>query len=91
MVLMDILLLRKIKIIQFNILIFHLIILLIIGDTFDKGILISFVGPKCIDNVLNNPYKDSTGKSTNGATTGTHLHLTIKKDGIPINPLDFFE
>jgi len=25
-----------------------------------------------------------------GATTGCHLHLTIKKDGQAVNPLDFF-
>ena len=29
--------------------------------------------------IINNPYKDSYDNPTNGATTGCHLHLTIKK------------
>ena len=75
---------------QYNTPIFHLIILLPSGDSIQKGDLIAFVGPKYINNVSNNPYKDSTGKPTNGATTGPHLHLTIKKDGTSINPLELF-
>ena len=34
-------------------------------------------------------YFDSNGKKTNGATTGTHLHLTIKINGKIVNPLDY--
>lgn len=39
---------------------------------------------------LGNPYKDYRGNPTNGATTGCHLHLTIRKDGKAVNPLKFF-
>ena len=38
----------------------------------------------------NNPYRDSTGNATNGATTGPHLHLTIRENNLAINPLQFF-
>ena len=50
---------------------------------------IGTVGPKYIDNDENSTYTDSTGRKTNGATTGCHLHLTIKKDGQAVNPLDY--
>ncbi len=56
----------------------------------NKGALIAQVGPKNIYSFLNNPYKDSNGNPTNGATTGPHLHFTIKKDGTAVNPLNFF-
>ncbi|HBC84548.1 MAG TPA: hypothetical protein DCZ30_03755 [Clostridiales bacterium] len=44
-----------------------------------KGELIAQVGPKNVYGFSNNPYKDSNGNPTNGATTGPHLHFTIKK------------
>ena len=50
---------------------------------------IGTVGPKYIETKENTKYFDATGKKTNGATTGSHLHLTIKKDGQAVNPLDF--
>ena len=55
-----------------------------------KGELIAYVGPKNVYGINDNPYKDSSGNPTNGATTGSHLHLTIKKDAICVNPLDYF-
>lgn len=61
-----------------------------VGQTIKKGEIIAKVGPKNVYNVPNNPYKDSYGNPTNGATTGAHLHLTIKKDGKAVNPLEFF-
>lgn len=53
------------------------------------GQIIGFVGPKYVEASPQNPYKDKTGKYTNGSTTGPHLHFGIKKDGKAVNPLDF--
>lgn len=61
-----------------------------IGDFVYSGQVIGQVGPKNVYGVKNNPYKDSSGKPTNGATTGPHLHFTIKKDGKAVNPLNYF-
>lgn len=61
-----------------------------IGDLISKGQEIGKVGAKYIDDIPNNPYKDSSGKQTNGATTGCHLHFSVKIDGIAIDPLNLF-
>ena len=58
-----------------------------VGDFVLKGEVIGKVGPKNIYDVENNPYKDSKGEPTNGATTGPHLHFSIKVDGKYVNPL----
>lgn len=60
------------------------------GQIVMQGQVIGQVGPKYVENVPNNPYHDKRGKQTNGATTGPHLHFAIKKDGIAVNPLDYF-
>lgn len=61
-----------------------------INDIVKAGQVIGKVGPKNVYNIKNNPYKDSNGNPTNGATTGPHLHFTIKKDGKAVNPLNYF-
>ena len=33
-----------------------------------------------------NPYRDSSGNPTNGATTGCHCHFTLREDGELIDP-----
>lgn len=52
--------------------------------------VIATVGPKNIYGISNNPYKDSSGNPTNGATTGCHLHLSIKYKDKNADPLDYF-
>ena len=61
----------------------------VVGQNIKKGQTIGKVGPKNVYGVLNNPYKDSNGNPTNGATTGPHLHLTLRKDNTLVNPLDY--
>lgn len=57
------------------------------NDTIYSKEFIGYVGPKFVS--MKTPYIDSSGKYLNGLTTGPHLHLSIKKDGIAVNPLDY--
>ena len=56
-----------------------------------KGEMIGSVGPKNVYGINDNPYKDSNGNPTNGATTGCHLHFTIKENGNAVNPLNYYD
>ena len=61
------------------------------GDYINKGDIIGQVGPKYVYNVNGNMYKDSTGKPTNGATTGPHLHFGARLNNKYINPISLFK
>lgn len=61
-----------------------------LGDFISAGQLIGYVGPKNIHSLPNNPYKDENGNPTNGATTGSHLHLSVSINGELVNPLDLY-
>ena len=58
-----------------------------INDNIYSNNLIGYVGPIYL--TQKTPYKAPNGYYLNGLTTGTHLHLSIKKDGKAVNPLDY--
>ena len=60
-----------------------------VGDKVVKGQVIGQVGPKYVYGVPGNKYTDSSGKPTNGATTGPHLHFGMRINDSYVNPLDF--
>lgn len=61
------------------------------GDEILQGQIIGQVGPKYVYDVSGNTYKDSTGKPTNGATTGCHLHIGFRINNEYINPLIYLQ
>lgn len=61
-----------------------------LNENINKGEVIGYVGPKNVYDVPNNKYKDKYGNPTNGATTGSHLHFAIKKEGEYIDPFTLF-
>lgn len=62
-----------------------------VGDEVKKGQIIGNVGPKYVYGVPGNTYYDENGKPTNGATTGTHLHLGIRVDEQYMDPLNYYK
>ena len=61
-----------------------------IGMIVNKGTIVGKIGPLNIYGINDNPYKDKNGNPTNGATTGPHLHFSLKKDNKAINPLELY-
>ena len=59
------------------------------GDSIIQGQIIGYVGPKYVYGVSGNMYSDSTGKPTNGATTGCHLHIGFRLNNSYVNPLEY--
>ena len=60
-----------------------------VGQKVQKGDLIAYVGPKNVYGFSENIYRDSNGNPTNGATTGSHLHLSISENGTAVDPLKY--
>ncbi len=60
------------------------------GEEVSRNEIIGMVGPKNVYGITNNPYRDSNGNPTNGATTGSHLHFTIKENGVAMDPFDYY-
>ena len=61
------------------------------GQKVVQGEVIGTVGPKYVDGPKNNPYKDSSGKTTNGATTGCHCHFTLRENGKLVDPEEYLK
>jgi murein DD-endopeptidase MepM/ murein hydrolase activator NlpD len=61
------------------------------GFSIVQGQIIGHVGPKYVYNVPGNKYHDSSGRPTNGATTGCHLHIGFRINGAYVNPLNYLQ
>ena len=61
-----------------------------VGDFVKKGDIIARVGPKYIEKKSYTKYVDTSGKYTNGATTGPHLHFAISLNNKKIDPKELF-
>lgn len=59
------------------------------GDTISQGQVIGHVGPKYVYDVPGNTYTDQYGNPTNGATTGSHLHIGFRLNDSYVNPLEY--
>lgn len=63
-----------------------------IDEIIKQGQIIGNVGPKYVYGVSGNTYNDpATGKPTNGATTGCHLHIGFRVENNYVNPLDYLQ
>ena len=61
-----------------------------VGEHVKKGQIIGYVGPFNVYGISDNPYVDNNGNPTNGATTGVHLHFSVRKDGELIDPMELY-
>ena len=61
------------------------------GENIEQNKIIGCVGPKNVYGIKNNPYKDSNGNPTNGASTGCHLHFSVKINNKNVDPLAFYD
>ena len=58
-----------------------------VDELIKQGQIIGNVGPKYVYGVSGNTYSDpATGKPTNGATTGCHLHIGFRIENNYVNP-----